>query len=82
MIAGRSGAPEVREFADVLRQFRQRDGRDPEVRMVICGIGWEHYLALDHSLGDDRPGRASTIWKESWRSSPLPMNLPIASDNC
>ncbi len=51
-----TGAPQVREFAELLRRIPHPDGSDPEERMVICGIGWEHYLALDQSLGDDRPG--------------------------
>ncbi len=32
------------------------DGRQPEDRLVHCGMSWERYLAFDRALGDDRPG--------------------------
>lgn len=31
-------------------------GIEPEERIVVCGIGWEGYLAFDKALGADRPG--------------------------
>jgi Uma2 family endonuclease len=44
------------EFAAMLRPDPLPDGEDPEERLILCGIGWERYLALDKALGDDRPG--------------------------
>jgi hypothetical protein len=31
-----------------------------EERLVTCGVSWERYLALDETLGDDRPVHAFT----------------------
>jgi len=32
------------------------DGREPEARVVVCGISWKNYVDFDRRLGDDRPG--------------------------
>src|SRR5260370_29346807 len=41
---------------DLLRPEPLAPGALPEQRVVICGIAWKRYLALDKKLGDDRPG--------------------------
>ena len=51
-----TGQDETRGFAEMLRPEPLADGTAPEERMIICGISWEKYLALDKVLGDDRPG--------------------------
>jgi Uma2 family endonuclease len=51
-----TGQEETRELARLLRAEPLADGTDPEERLVICGVSWERYLALDKALGDDRPG--------------------------
>ena len=53
LLTGQEG---TREFARLLRPEPLADGTDPEERLVICGVSWERYLALDQALGDDRPG--------------------------
>jgi Uma2 family endonuclease len=40
----------------LLRPEPTADGFESEERLVICGVSWERYLALDEALGDDRPG--------------------------
>ncbi len=32
------------------------NGVEPEERIIVCSMGWQGYLALDKSLGDDRSG--------------------------
>ena len=51
-----TGEKEMRAFAELLRPEPTADGFESEERMVICGVSWERYLALDKALGDDRPG--------------------------
>ncbi len=51
-----TGQETHREFARLLRPEPLADGHEPEERLVICGLSWERYLALDKALGDDRPG--------------------------
>src|SRR6202011_4157922 len=51
-----TGEEEMRAFAELLRPEPTKDGFESEERMVICGVSWERYLALDKALGDDRPG--------------------------
>src|SRR5690242_5999843 len=41
---------------ELLRPESLPEGREPERRVVFCGISWERYLSLDKKLGDDRPG--------------------------
>src|SRR6266446_5448538 len=51
-----TGEKEMRAFAELLRPEPTADGFESEERLVICGVSWERYLALDKALGDDRPG--------------------------
>ena len=51
-----TGQEETRSFAELLTPEPLPDGTEPEQRMIICGISWQRYLALDKALGDDRPG--------------------------
>jgi len=48
--------PEVRAFAKMLKPDPLANGIEPEERLIVCGISWRNYLALDKALGDDRPG--------------------------
>ena len=41
---------------ELLRPEPLAQGKEPEQRVVVCGISWERYLAFDKKLGDDRPG--------------------------
>ena len=50
-----TGQDETRALAELLRPEPLADGSEPEERLIICGISWERYLALDKALGDDRP---------------------------
>jgi Uma2 family endonuclease len=50
------GEEEMRAFVELLRPEPTADGFESEERLVICGVSWERYLALDQALGDDRPG--------------------------
>lgn len=50
------GEEEMRAFVELLRPEPTADGFESEERLVICGVAWERYLALDEALGDDRPG--------------------------
>jgi Uma2 family endonuclease len=57
MVASLLGVePPPPELAELLRPERLPDGTEPEERIVLCGLSWERYLALDKALGDDRPG--------------------------
>ena len=49
-------AEESSEIQDLLRPEKLEDGTEPEQRMILCGISWDRYLALDRAMGDDRPG--------------------------
>lgn len=51
-----TGEEAWRALAPLLRPEPTTDGFEPEERVVICGVAWERYLALDHALGDDRSG--------------------------
>ena len=51
-----TGQEETRSFAELLTPDPLPDGTEPEQRLIICGISWQRYLALDKALGDDRPG--------------------------
>ena len=44
------------ELAELLRPERLPNGTEPEERIILCGLSWRRYLALDKALGDDRPG--------------------------
>lgn len=46
----------VAAFADLARPESLADGVEPESRVIVSGLGWQRYLALDKALGDDRPG--------------------------
>jgi Uma2 family endonuclease len=50
-----SGQNETRAFAEMLRPESLADGTEPEERLIVCGISWERYLALDQALEDDHP---------------------------
>src|SRR5437660_9552648 len=50
-----TGQEEVRALAELLRPEPTADGFESEERLVICGVSWQRYLALDKALGDDRP---------------------------
>ena len=41
---------------ELLRPEPLADGSAPERRIVFGGVSWNHYLAFDKKLGDDRPG--------------------------
>jgi len=43
-------------LGDLLRLEPEVPGREPEQRVVCCGVAWNRYLAFDKKLGDDRPG--------------------------
>src|SRR5689334_19812974 len=47
---------ESKAIDELLRPERLEDGSEPEQRVIYCGISWDHYLAFDKRLGDDRPG--------------------------
>ncbi|MBI4663632.1 MAG: Uma2 family endonuclease [Verrucomicrobia bacterium] len=47
---------ESRAFAHLLRPDPLPDGTEPEERLILCGVSWKRYLALDKAMGDDRPG--------------------------
>src|SRR6266566_6463914 len=51
-----TGQEETRSLAELLRPEPLPDGTEPEERLIICGISWRQYLALDKVLGDERPG--------------------------
>lgn len=51
-----TGQSDTREFAQLLRPDLLPDGYEPEERLILCGVSWERYLALDKALGDDRSG--------------------------
>jgi Uma2 family endonuclease len=51
-----TGEETLRALAPLLRPEPTADGFEPEERVVICGVSWERYLALDRALGDDRSG--------------------------
>ncbi|MBV8900480.1 MAG: Uma2 family endonuclease, partial [Verrucomicrobia bacterium] len=51
-----TGEETLRALASLLRPEPTDDGFEPEERLVICGVSWERYLALDQALGDNRSG--------------------------
>jgi Uma2 family endonuclease len=51
-----TGEETLRALASLFRPEPTADGFEPEERLVICGVSWERYLALDQALGDDRSG--------------------------
>ena len=50
-----AGQSDTKALAELLRPEPRADGTEPEERLIICGISWERYLALDKVLGADRP---------------------------
>jgi Uma2 family endonuclease len=42
--------------AELLRPVPLPGGIEPEERVILCGLGWQRHLALDASLGENRPG--------------------------
>jgi Uma2 family endonuclease len=50
------GQEQAGVVAELLQPEPLPDGFVPEQRLIICGISWERYLALDKALGDNRPG--------------------------
>lgn len=50
------GHAENRAFSKLLLPEPLADGVEPEERVILCGVSWQRYLALDKVLGDDRPG--------------------------
>ena len=51
-----TGDVENRAFAKLLRPDPLGDGLESEERMILCGVSWRRHIALDKTLGDDRPG--------------------------
>src|SRR5437667_5569144 len=51
-----TGHEETPALAELLRPEPLADGAEPEQRVILCGLSWQRYLALDKVLGDDRPG--------------------------
>ncbi len=51
-------APEETEIRidELLHPEPLPGGKDPEQRIVFCGLSWARYVAYDKKLGDDRPG--------------------------
>ncbi|MEA3208813.1 MAG: hypothetical protein QOE70_1870 [Chthoniobacter sp.] len=47
---------EASAYAELMRPEPLAGGVEPEERLILCGLGWQRYLALDKALGDDRPG--------------------------
>lgn len=46
------------ENPDILKLLRPDalpDGTEPEERVIVCGVNWDRYLALDEALGHERP---------------------------
>ena len=43
-------------LSELLRPEQMANGAEPEQRVILCGVSWPRYLALDQALGDDRPG--------------------------
>ena len=50
------GHEKNRPFSKLLLPEPLADGAEPEERVILCGVSWQRYLALDKALGDDRPG--------------------------
>ena len=46
---------EAQTLAKLMRPELLPGGYEPEERLVVCGLSWGRYLALDKALGDDRP---------------------------
>lgn len=46
----------VAAFAEFAWPAPLAGGLEPESRVIVSGLGWPRYLALDQALGDDRPG--------------------------
>src|SRR6476620_9508839 len=44
------GEEEMRAFVELLRPEQTADGFESDERLVICGVSWERYLALDKAL--------------------------------
>ena len=51
-----TGQEESSALARILHPDPLADGSEPESRLIVCGMSWDRYLALDRTLGDDRPG--------------------------
>jgi Uma2 family endonuclease len=47
---------EIPGLDELLRPEPLADGFEPEERLVLGGVSWGRYLALDKALGDDRSG--------------------------
>ncbi|MBM3838467.1 MAG: hypothetical protein FJ398_10965 [Verrucomicrobia bacterium] len=45
-----TGQPDMETFAELLRPDPLPDGTEPEERLILCGLSWERYLALDIAL--------------------------------
>jgi hypothetical protein len=45
-----TGEEEMRPSRSLLRPEQTADGFESEKRLVICGVSWERYLALDKAL--------------------------------
>ena len=56
MVASLLSAEPTSELIELLRPERLPDGTEPEERLILCGLSWQRYLALDKAMGDDRPG--------------------------
>jgi Uma2 family endonuclease len=53
LLSGQETSPEL---AELLQPEPIEGGVLPEERLILCGVSWRRYLALDQALGDDRPG--------------------------
>lgn len=51
-----TGQVEREGVAELLRPEPMADGHEPEERLILCGMSWDRYLALDKAFGDDRSG--------------------------
>ena len=67
-----SGQEEMRAFAELLRPELTVDGFESEERLVICGVSWERYLAVDKVFGDDRPGPRFYYYRRPQQARDLP----------
>jgi Uma2 family endonuclease len=50
-----TGQEKTQAFAELLHPEPLADGTEPEERLILCGVSWKRYLALDEALGHDRP---------------------------
>jgi Uma2 family endonuclease len=56
MVASVIPKNEALRLPEVLRPAPLPDGKEPEQRVIFCGVSWKAYLRFDKELGDDRSG--------------------------